>query len=246
MLGVGFDVGGHHVLVVGGTRGLGLAAARAFAAAGADVTVTGTAHLTAFYDADLTGFGYEQLQLADHDAVAAFAERVRRPDVLVLAAGARLPHGTTATEREFVAQAARLALVGPMHLATRLRLRLGASPVAGGGTVVVLPPTAGWFALAHGREGSDAALRDAVRRAATSWAGLGVRVNALTGGAGRVPRQAPFRVEIERSRGPLLTRERAPRTGTAAEAVQAALFLASPAASGLTGQVLSLDGPPRG
>lgn len=244
MLGVTFDFTGRHVLVAGGTRGLGLAAARAFAAAGAEVTVTGTAHLTAFYDADLSGFGYEPLQLADHEAATAFAESVRRPDVLVLAAGPRLPRGTSATEREFVAQAARLGLVGPLHLATRLRLRLAASTAPGGGAVVALPGAAGWFALAHGREGADAALRDAVRRSGTSWAGLGVRVNALTGRAGGVPRQTPFRVEIERSRGPLLTRERAPRSGTATEAVQAAMFLASPAAAALTGHVLSLDGPP--
>ena len=48
-----FDFAGAHVLVTGGTSGIGHAIAHAFAAAGADVTITGTKPAAADYDADL-------------------------------------------------------------------------------------------------------------------------------------------------------------------------------------------------
>src|ERR671910_11290 len=78
-----YDFAGRHVLVTGGTRGLGLNLAHAFADAGARVTVTGTQYLRAWYDADLSRFGYDQLELSDRDSVAAVAGRVDRIDVLV-------------------------------------------------------------------------------------------------------------------------------------------------------------------
>ena len=39
--GAAFDFSGAHILVTGGTSGIGLATASAFAASGAEVTVTG-------------------------------------------------------------------------------------------------------------------------------------------------------------------------------------------------------------
>ena len=69
-----FDFDGAHVLVTGGTSGIGLATARAFAAAGANVTITGTRTSAADYDADLAAFAYRQCRMtepAEIEAVAA-------------------------------------------------------------------------------------------------------------------------------------------------------------------------------
>ncbi|MEZ5237135.1 MAG: SDR family NAD(P)-dependent oxidoreductase [Acidimicrobiales bacterium] len=63
-----FDFSARHVLVTGGSNGIGRAIAGAFAAAGADVTITGTRERNAYEDgfAQLT---YRQLQVQDPDAI---------------------------------------------------------------------------------------------------------------------------------------------------------------------------------
>lgn len=236
------DFGGRHVLVCGGTAGLGLAAAHAFADAGAEVTVTGRHTHTALYDADLSRFALQPLDLADRDAVAEVAAGVRRPDVLVVAEPPRVPAGLDPHEREFLAQAAQLGLVGPLHLATRLRFRLGQSAQPGGGAVVLLPATRAWLEL--GPPGTARTeLAEAVQRLATSWAALGVRLNAVAARAG-VPGQARLRVQIDRQSGPLMTRARPLRTATEQEVADLVLVLAGAAGSALTGQVLTVDAPP--
>lgn len=70
---VTFDFTGARVLVTGGTSGIGHEVATAFAAAGADVTVTGTRSGPEEYDTDLAGFTYHQLDVADPASVDALA-----------------------------------------------------------------------------------------------------------------------------------------------------------------------------
>ena len=53
-----FDFGGAEVLVTGGSNGIGLGIARAFADANAQVTVTGRRGSASEYDSDLAGFDY--------------------------------------------------------------------------------------------------------------------------------------------------------------------------------------------
>ncbi len=83
MNGVTFDFTDAAVLVTGGTSGIGHATARAFALAGASVTVTGTRASVADYDADLSSFAFCQLEMRDAGAIDALAETVDRVDVLV-------------------------------------------------------------------------------------------------------------------------------------------------------------------
>ena len=112
-----YDFAGRHVLVTGGTRGLGRTLAAAFHRAGARVTVTGTQSLTSAYDASISRYAYERLELTDHDSIVRVAQAVGPLDVLVNAAGARIPTSLDVHDREFVSQAIRLGLVGPSHLA---------------------------------------------------------------------------------------------------------------------------------
>lgn len=239
-----YDFSGRHVLVTGGTRGLGLLVSRSFADAGAEVTVVGTASLTAYYDSDLDGLSYEQADLTDGDSIADLAARLGHVDVLVNVASPRLPVDLDPAEREFIAQTVRLGLTGPVQLATRLRLRMATSSTRGGGSVVNLPPTKRWFELSHGSPAAEGELTRVTQRLGTSWARAGVRFNSLTAPLD-VPAQRPgFRVQIERNSGPLLTRTQSPRTATQRELIDVALFLASSGAAGLSGQTLRLGEEP--
>lgn len=237
-----YDYSGRRVLVAGGTDGTGLAIAHAFADAGAEVTVTGSQHLTGFYDADLSRFGYRQLALEQPEAIVAFADATERLDALVVAGAPELPRHLGDSEREFVAEASRLGLVGPAQLVRRLRPSLSASPAQGGGSAVCTTAAAGWWAL--GRRGDPdptSGLASATRDLGASLARYGVRVNAALA---PVPAGQAYHVQIDRhaahSSGTLLTRPRRVR-GSLAEATRSAvvdvvLFLSSAGAAGLTGQ----------
>ena len=63
MEGLSFDFGGRRVLVTGGTSGIGLGVANAFADAGAEVFITGRKPSASEYERDLSRFRYRQVEL---------------------------------------------------------------------------------------------------------------------------------------------------------------------------------------
>ena len=91
------------------------------------MTVTGTQWLTSFYDADLTGFGYHRVDLTDGESIAGLAAELGPVDIVVNNAAPRMAADLDASEREFVAHASRIGLVGPFQLASRLRLQMAKS-----------------------------------------------------------------------------------------------------------------------
>lgn len=233
------DFTGRRVLVTGGTRGVGLAAATALVEAGADVVVTGTKVMPGLYDADLSRFDYHQLQLTRRDSIDYLLSHLGPIDILVNAAGATLPHSSDPHEREFVAHSALVGLVGPHHLTTRLRWRLCESLAPGGGAVVNTTAVRAWGELTQSRVDAQRELIATTRRLGETWARHGARVNAvIDSGPVRVPQQV--RVEIGRQDGPLLTRTHR-RTGTAADIANAVLFLAGPASAWISGQTLHVN-----
>lgn len=82
---------GAHVLVTGGTSGIGAASAALFRDAGATVTITGTRGGAAEYDADLAGYRYFQLDIEDTGQIDAVAASLPRLDALVNNAGIAPP-----------------------------------------------------------------------------------------------------------------------------------------------------------
>lgn len=236
-----YDFTRHRVLVVGGTRGLGNTIARRFERAGASVTVTGTQSLRSAYDARLDNYDYLRLDLTSHDSIVRVAEQVGPVDILVNAAGARVPHTSDAQELEFVSHSVRLGLLGPTQLAHRLRHNLAESQMRGGGSVIHTHHLRRWCEMVVGGANAHTEMLNTVARLAAAWGSHGIRVNAVASTV-VVPRQNQLRVDNDRTSGPLLTRTRTQRTGTLHDVTEAALFLASGGAAFITGQTLMVNG----
>jgi NAD(P)-dependent dehydrogenase (short-subunit alcohol dehydrogenase family) len=239
---VRFDFTGAAVLVTGGTSGIGHAIAQGFAEAGATVTVTGTRASAADYDVDLDAVAYRQLVLTDPASVDALAASLDRLDVLVSNAGATMPAGDEWTADGFAA-AVELGLVGPMRLATACADLLAQSDLTGGGSLISVASMAAYrsSAFVPGYGAAKAGVVNLTANLARRWADRGVRANAIAPGVIETPMTAPLSAipelgDPERARIPL------GRFGTPEEIVGVALFLASSAASYLTGHTVAVDG----
>lgn len=240
-----FDFTAYRVLVVGGTRGTGLTIAHAFADGGAHVTVTGTMMLRELYDADLTPFDYEMVNLARQDSIDHLVSTIGEVDVVVLAAGCNLPYGLPDHERDFIGGAVRSGVLGPMFLATRLRLKLSQSPAPGGGSFVLTGSVRRWLELTMTADEATDELVSATARAADAWTGIGTRINTVIepSRSSLLPRQSTREAFVEgaarRAQGGDVMVRTQPRVADAMS--DAALFLASESAARLTGQSLRLS-----
>ena len=243
MNGVRFDFSGTSVLVTGGTSGIGLAIAAAFAAAGAEVSVTGTRGAPDDYECDLSAFAFRQLDLRDRAAVDASAAEIDSLDVLVNNAGANFPDGRDEWDPEGFSAALDLNVEGAMRLTVRSRRALAASEMNGGASVVNLVSMTAFRSttIVPGYSAAKAALLALTRNLAVHWSGDGIRVNAVAPGLVDTPMTAPMKaypelLEAELGRGAI------PRMAVPDEIAAAVLFLCSEASAFTTGSVLAVDG----
>jgi NAD(P)-dependent dehydrogenase (short-subunit alcohol dehydrogenase family) len=238
-----FDFDGAAVLVTGGTSGIGHAVASAFHDAGASVTITGRRASTDDYETDLGRFGYRSVEMTDPSSVDALVESLGSLDILVNNAGANFPGGRDEWEPDTFAAALSLNLAGPMRLTIGCRERLAASSLEGGASVISLASMAAFRSvpIVPGYGSAKAGLVTLTHNLARQWVGHGIRVNAVAPGVIDTPMTAPMAAFPE-----LLASEVAHipmgRLGTPREITGGVLFLASSAASYITGHVLAADG----
>ncbi len=243
---VQFDFAGTHVLVTGGSNGIGLAIARAFTHAGAAVTITGTRAAAADYPHDLSRFAYCRLDLRDHAAIDALAAKVTSLDVLVNNAGANfagIRDARTEWTPDTFEESVRINLFGAFRLALACKQRLSESQLDGGSSVLNMASMSSFFAVPFvpGYGAAKAGIVQMTKNLATAWAADGIRVNAVAPGQIETDMTAPVKTmpELEKA---LLARTPLARWGTPEDVAPAFLFLASPAARFITGQTLCVDG----
>lgn len=245
-MGVSVDFTRSHVLVTGGTSGIGYAIARAFADAGARVTITGTRASTDDYEdreLDLDGLAYRQCPMNDHDAIASLAASIDALDVLVNNAGQNLPGGRSEQDPDVFEEAVTINLFGAFRLAHACHGVLAASRVDGGASVVNMASMSSFFGMeiVPGYGAAKAAVVQMTKTLAVTWARDGIRVNAVAPGVIETPMTAPMMPFDEMTR-PLLERTPLGRFGTPDDVAPAVLFLASSGARYITGQTLAIDG----
>ena len=238
-----FDFADAAVLVTGGTSGIGHAIATTFADAGARVIVTGTKATSNDYDSDLARFDYHQLETTDPASIDTLANSLKRLDVLVNNAGANFPGGRDEWEPDTFATAISLNLTGPMRLTTACRQLLAGSDFDGGASVVNLASMSAFRSvpIVPGYGSAKAGLVTLTWNLARLWAADGIRVNAVAPGVIDTRMTAPL-AHLPELRDAELAHTPMRRFGAPSEIAGTVAFLASSAASFITGHTLAVDG----
>jgi NAD(P)-dependent dehydrogenase (short-subunit alcohol dehydrogenase family) len=239
---VRFDFGGARVLVTGGSNGIGLGIARAFAASGAEVVITGTRGAASDYGHDLAAFAYHRLDVRDGDAIAALAASLGALDVLVNNAGANTVQPSEWDPAVFE-EAVRVNLFSAFRMASACRPLLAQSTLEGGASVVNLASMSSFFAVPFvpGYGAAKAGVVQLTKNLAVAWAKQKIRVNAVAPGLILSNMTRPMK-GIDALEKPQLERTPLARWGTPEDVAPAVLFLASAAAGFVTGHTLCVDG----
>jgi NAD(P)-dependent dehydrogenase (short-subunit alcohol dehydrogenase family) len=232
---ISFSVEGKHVLITGGSGGIGGAFARAFRAHGAEVTA---ADLRAPDPTLLeAGIHHEWLDVTSDEAVTALAVRIERLDVLIHCAGKlrRWEEHQPEVFREIV----DIHLFGNVRLAAAFRPHLKRTR----GTLINIASMYSYFGAPQvpAYAAAKTAILGLTRSLALAYAEDGIRVNAIAPGwiATEISRGGRENPEFNQK---VMARLPDRRWAEPDELAGTALFLASPASALINGVTIPVDG----
>ncbi|HYS63267.1 MAG TPA: SDR family oxidoreductase [Paraburkholderia sp.] len=249
---------GLRVLVTGGGSGIGLSIARAFVETGARVHVCDASQETLdtlCADPENAAIGATLADVADQDAVTRVFADVGHTlgglDVLVNNAGIAGPTG--GVEELDVAEWERTVAINlnaQFYFARRAVPMLRAAPE--GGSIIAMSSVAGRLGYAYRTPYSATkwAVVGFTKSLAIELGPAGIRVNAIQPGIVRGPRiqrviaarAAQLGLSYEDMEAQYLQKISLRRMTTPEEVAATALFLCSPAGSGISGQAISVCG----
>ncbi len=227
-----------HVLVTGGTSGIGEGIARHLAADGWRVTVTGLTPDEAAAFAPDPAISARSLDVTDDAAVAALFAGIPALDGLVNCAGTIQRAGAEFTVEGF-RRTIEVNLVGTMRMCLAAKALLSAS----GGAIVNTASMLSYFGspFVPGYSASKGGVVQLTKSLAGAWAAEGIRVNAIAPGWIDTALTKPLVDDPARSAA-ILARTPMDRWGKPADLGGAVAFLLSDAAKFVTGTTLPVDG----
>lgn len=242
-----FRLDGRVAIVTGASSGLGEAAARVLAAAGATVAVVARRKDRLAELADRIGglaVAADLLEDAEVDGIVPYvAGEIGSPQILVNAAGHFLSRGSAQDETlDAIRATVNLNLIAPLRLAQGAFAHMAA---ASRGSIINISSISGQVGIPGIPQASYAASKAGLSgltvELAVQWARHGIRVNAIAPGF--------FRSEItgdlfdtDRSATWLRRNTPLPVEASAGDFTGAILWLASDASRYVTGQTIRVDG----
>lgn len=243
------ELNGKLAVVIGGTSGIGLAIAKGMAEAGADVVPTSRRpDLVDAAAKEIEARGKRSIRVSsdvsDRDSLQRVLDEslkvFGKVDILVNSAGRTKRAPTLDFSEEDWNSILDTNLTGTLRASQvfgrhMLEREYGSIiNIASLSTFVALYEVAAYSA-------SKAAVASLTKSLAIEWSQRGVRVNAIAPGVFRTPLNEKLLDETERGRE-FLIRTPMKRFGNVDELAGAAIFLASDAASFVSGEVLAVDG----